>query len=153
MKRIKMLAILFLIGTMGIFAQKSLTTMTTAMVECAEVVQEVEDDLDMEIVHIQFDLVTNTEWKWTYRDLHKGWTYVIYAAGEYVKVADLDIKLKQLNIYTNEWEEVAEDVTSDFSGVVGVSPPITGRYAIGIKVAEFEDGYNNTHYYILIAHE
>ena len=143
-----MMMVLFLIGTMGLFAQ----TMQTTLSEATKVVIQVEEELDMEIVNITFDLTTSTEWKWTYRDLYTGWNYVIYAAGQMVKVADMDLRVMKKNA-NDDWETIEEDVLADFSAAVAISPEVTERYAIGVKVAEFEDGYTACNYYILIAHE
>lgn len=122
------------------------------MVEASEVVIEAENIIDQEIVHLQFDLILENDWKWTYRILHEGWSYFIYAAGERIMVKDLDMKIMVQDSESGEWYEVDKDEKTDFSAALYITPDKSKRYAFGIKIAQYKEGFSGTHYYIMIMH-
>ena len=150
-------AILFA-GVFGMFAQTNetyyeMTSIQRIMVQAAEEVVGAENELNMEIVRLEIDLILGTEWKYTFRTLSSSWTYFIYAEGEVGQVNDLDLKVMTMSSVTGEWEEVVSDVREDFGGMVIVTPTETRQYAIGVKIAEYDESYTGSHYFILVAHE
>ncbi len=160
MKKLVLIAGILLISLMT-FAQQSgnesydeITSIQRIMVQAAGIVKEAENngDLEFEIVHLQFDLILSSNWKYTYRVLSSNWTYVIYAEGETGMIEDFDVRILAEDAY-GEWEEVASDVKSDFGAMVAVSPSVPTNYAIGVKAASFSPGFAGGHYYLMIAHK
>lgn len=152
-----MITFLF-VGMIGLFAQTNKvynepTSIQRIMLQAAKHVMEAESELNLEIVHLQFDLIIGNEWKYTFRNLSNNWVYLIYAAGEKGQVIDLDLKILKRNIDSGEWEDVIIDESSKSDAGVLVSPNEFAQYAIGIKSAKYSEGYRGSHFFVLIAHE
>lgn len=159
MKKLLAMIILLVAGIVGMNAQTSgnaaideVTSIQRIMLQASEYVLACENDLQLEIVHLQFDLIIGNEWKYTYRTLSNYWTYVLYAEGEKGMVKDFDIKILKEDQY-GDWNEVTSDTKGDFGGMVAVTPLISTRYAIGIKAAAYEEGLSGGHYFLIVAHK
>ena len=88
-----------------------------------------------EIVRVEMDILHDE--KITYRILQEGWTYLIFAYGDY-RVSDIDIK---------------KDNSADPSALVEIKPYVSGNYAIKVKGYKYHIGYNSCHYGLIICHE
>jgi hypothetical protein len=151
-------AILFA-GVFGMFAQTNgndayteITSIQRIMLQASEYVMEAENNLELEIVHLQFDLIMGGDWKYVYRTLSKGWTYVAYAEGETAMVRDMDLRLMKQDPITEEWTEISIDTKEDFGGMCAVTVSETAQYAFGMKVATYESGFSGCHYFLFVAH-
>lgn len=157
MRKLAFIVAILFSGIFRLFAQPSdidePTSIQRIMVEAAEYVIQAENELNLEIVHLEFDLILQNDWKYMFRNLSSSWNYIIYTAGETGQVLDMDLKVLVLNEYTNEYDAVDEDVTYDRDAAIIVSPSKSAKYAIGVKAAEYSAGYSGSHYFILIAHE
>ena len=134
-------------------AIKKVTSIQRIMLQASQEVMDAENSLNMEIVHLQFDLINGTDWKWTYRTLHPGWIYAIYAAGENGMISDLDLRVEWQHPETKEWTLVQENTDPDNQALIIAKPqgaPL--RYAIGVKAAKYANGFSGGHYFILVAH-
>jgi len=130
-----------------------ITSIQRILLQASEEVLYAENTLEMEIVHLEVDLVLGKDYKYMYRDLSKGWIYLMYAEGENMMVNDLDMKILKQNAYTEEWEEVISDTREAFGAMCLVEVTESTRYAIGIKVAEYATGFSGCHYFLIIAHQ
>jgi len=151
-------AILFA-GVFGVFAQTNgndayneITSIQRIMLQASEYVMVAENELELEIVHLQFDIIIGNDWKYVYRTLSKGWTYIAYAEGETEMVRDMDLRLMKQDPVTGEWTEISIDTSEDFGGVCAVTVTETAQYAIGMKVAAYESGFTGCHYFLFLAH-
>ncbi len=124
------------------------TSMRPIMDKSEEIVDMIEDDLDMEIVRIEYDILSST--KTTIRTLSSDWEYGIVAFGDY-RFKDIDVKVyKKVDGY---WSLVEEDMDTSSIAVVNIKPSYTAEYKIEIKAYSFEEGYSVGHYGLIIAHE
>lgn len=164
MKKVLFWGILFLFS-LSVFAQGEykitegneaigkVTSIQRIMVEASQEVLDAENELNLEIVHLQFDLIRGNDWKWTYRTLYPGNRYVIYAAGESIMVKDLDLKIMWQHPDTKEWNLVHEDDRITPDAIAFAEPSGAAlRYAIGVRIPSYKEGWNAGHYYIMIAH-
>lgn len=108
----------------------------------------VEDNLEKEIVRLEYDILATT--KTTTRTLAKDWTYTIIAFGD-ERFEDIDIVVYKKS--GGAWVEVGRDTDSEDVALVEVSPKEQGEYKIEIKAYKFKEGYNVGHYGLIIAHE
>lgn len=108
----------------------------------------VEDNLEKEIVRLEYDILATT--KTTTRTLAKDWTYTIIAFGD-ERFEDIDIVVYRKS--GGAWVEVGRDTDSEDVALVEVSPKEQGEYKIEIKAYKFKEGYNVGHYGLIIAHE
>lgn len=112
------------------------------------IVNYVENELDKEIVRIEYDLLSTT--KTTTRILAKGWNYTILAFGDdYFEDIDVIVYRKS----NGAWVEVGRDADSEALALVNISPNTQGEYKIEIKAYKFKPGYDIGHYGLIIAHE
>ena len=101
-----------------------------------------------EIVRVEMDILHDE--KVTYRILQEGWTYLIFAYGDY-RVSDIDIEVyKETN---SGWSLVKKDNSADQSALVEIKPYSSGNYAIKVKGYKYHYGYESCHYGLIICHE
>lgn len=118
------------------------------MSRAADIVRYVEDEMDMEVVRMEYDILRTT--KTTTRILSSGWTYAIIAFGDY-RFKDIDVK-----VYRNvqgSWQLVDKDNDASAIAIVSITPQYEGEYLIEIAAYSFESGYEVGHYGLIIAHE
>jgi len=109
---------------------------------------ELVESKGLEIVRMEYDILKDQ--KETYRYLYEGWTYGVWAFGDY-RVEDIDVEVyKQVG---NEWSLIANDKDASSNAVVTVKPLYTGMYKIVVKGYKFAPGANGCHYGLLIFHE
>ena len=112
-----------------------------------ELVSYIENDMNYEIVRIEFDILSST--KSSVRTLSAGYDYTICAYGD-ERFKDIDIKVyvKQ----GGEWVYVDKDEDVSSTAVVSVTPSYTREYKIDITAYQFESGYSVGHYGLIICH-
>jgi len=133
-------------------AYNEIISIQRILLQASEEVLDAENEMALEIVHLEVDIVLGKEYKYIYRNLSKGWTYIMYAEGENVMVRDLDMKVLKQDPITDEWYDVGEDNKENFGAIFATKVEETARYAIGIKVAAYEEGFSGCHYFLMIAH-
>ena len=135
--------------SLDIYAQNSETTMKP-MIEDASVYIDTIEAHNYEIVRMEFDLVSASRPKETFRELHSDWTYSIWAFGDF-RFEDIDITVyKDVN---GKWEQVEKDNTSDNTAIVTFKPTSSGMYKIDVIAYKFKSDYTVGHYGLIIFHE
>lgn len=124
------------------------TSMVPIYRDARTYIDYIEDDLDKEIVRIEFDILRTT--KTTERTLSPGWEYGIFAFGDYT-MADIDIKVYKKVFGT--WTLIKSDTEDDRSAMVTISPTATEDYRIEISCYRFKGNYSVGHYGLIIFHE
>ncbi len=146
MKRFSLLAFM-LLAISSLYAQD--IYMCNILEVAAPIVEYIEVENSQEIVRMEFDIVSSGP-KFTYRDLHSGYTYGICAFGDY-RIEDLDIKVyKDVD---GEPVLVKKDIDSSDIAMIVVEPSSTGSYIIEISAYKFVEGYSVGHYGLIIFHE
>lgn len=142
--------ILFVLLAMAcnMFSGNYSTTMTPIMSKGEELVKYIENELDMEVVRMEYDILRTT--KTTTRILSPGWTYTIVAFGDY-RFRDIDIKVYRNN--QGSWQLVDKDSDASAVAAVNITPSYESEYLIEISAYSFESGYDVGHYGLIIAHE
>lgn len=149
MKRILFLSLSLLLFSINLcMAGDSSTSMTPIIDKADNLVSYIEQDLDMEIVRMEFDILRST--KTTIRTLSAGWNYAIIAFGDF-RFSDIDVKVYRK--VGGNWQIVEKDADTSAVAVVAINPPSDGEYLIEIKAYSFESGYDVGHYGLIIAHE
>lgn len=141
-----LLLILSLFVSSSIFSDYS-TSMFPIMNKSEGIVKMIENDLNMEIVRIEYDILSTS--KSTIRTLTNGWTYMIVAFGDF-RFRDIDIKVyRYVNGY---WQLIEKDMDAESVAAVSITPSYTEEYKIEISAYSFESDYNVGHYGLIIAH-
>ena len=153
--------LLGLILAVSVFAQREgneamneITSVQRILLQASESILEAENNLNQEIVHLEFDILRGTEYKYVARILHPGWTYTIYAEGESGMVEDADIKIMIQAPDTGEWHDVCKDEKDEPGGAfIQLQPPRALNYAIGVRIRRYAPGWSGAHYFFMIMHE
>lgn len=137
-----------------LFAFTTLTSaqdfsMSAILSEAAPIIELVEGEYNQEIVRMEYDIISSTT-KSSYRELVAGYTYGIFAFGDY-RIKDLDIRVYKS--VDGEWMLVKKDEEAQDPAIVFIEPSVTGTYRIDISAYEFEPGYSAAHYGLIICHE
>jgi hypothetical protein len=101
----------------------------------------------VEIVRVEFDLLFDS--KVSYRTLSQGYTYGIFAWGDY------RIKALVVRIYKKvdgEWKYYADGDESGNTSSVKFQTAATEEYKFEIKVLQFAEGYKAGHYGLVVFH-
>lgn len=147
MKR-KLFTFLMFFAFCGTAFAYSTASMRPIMDKSESIVEMIEDDMDMEIVRIEYDILSTT--KSTIRTLHDDYEYVIVAFGDY-RFKDIDVKVyRKVDGY---WTLIEQDTDASSVAAVTIKPSYTTEYKIEIKAYSFEDGYDIGHYGLIVAHE
>jgi len=136
----------------GNAAYDEITSIQRIMLQASEEVVTAENELGMEIVHLEVDLLIRDNHKYVYRNLSAGWTYLIYAEGEVGMVNDFDLKVMKQDPITEKWMEVCSDTRPDFGAICVIKVEETARYAINVSVGAYANNFTGCHYFILIGH-
>ncbi len=146
MKKI-MIFLMSMFVTSAIFAQSDIS-MLPIIKEAQEYIQLIEDDLNQEIVRVEFDIIFDS--KESMRKLYNGNAYSIVAFGDY-RVEDIDVSVYRRS-GTSGWTLVDKDDDESALAVASVTPDTTDDYKIVIKVYKYKSGYSAAHYGLLISH-
>lgn len=143
------LAMMMLFG-MSYAADKS-TSMKSLTAHGDALVSYFEDDKDLEVVRIEYDIIFSDNAKALTRNFSKGYTYYIMGFAD-DRVKDLDLELYRKNS-SGEWEFVDKDTETDSTPVLIYSVSQSGEYMIRIKAPSFSSGNKAAHYGLIIAHD
>ena len=107
-----------------------------------------------EIVRIEFDILKTD--KETFRTLSAGWTYDVYAFGDY-RFQDLDVSVYKLED-DGSHSSIPISTSSPHDGysrtaLVTIKPLITASYEIVIKANSYTSDNSGGHYGLIIFHE
>lgn len=126
------------------------TSMTPIMKDAEKLVTLMEDEHDLEIVRMEYDILRTS--KTTTRVLSKDWTYMIVAFGDF-RFKDIDVKVYRQSSKTGNWILVAHDEDESDTAIVTVTPEYDQEYLIEISAYQFNSGYEVGHYGLIIAHD
>ncbi len=144
----KLFIFIYLSATVSMYAGNNTTTMTPIMNRAEEIVKYIEDDMNLEIVRMEYDILRTS--KATTRYLSHGWTYMIVAFGDF-RFKDIDVKVYRKD--DGNWQEIGKDNDDSSVAIVYISPEQDAEYGIEITAYSFNEGYEVGHYGLIIAHE
>ena len=148
-KNLKNIVLTFMfMSTFTAAVAQSETTMTDIYERGNSIIEMLEDGHDMEIVRIEYDIVSSS--KSTVRTLYSDWTYTIVGFADR-RVADLDVVVYRKQ--GGRWVEVEHDTDTDNTPVVTITPSSTAEYKIEVSVAQFHEGESAAHYGLMICHD
>ena len=148
MKKFLLLFFALIIGANFAQAQRKDVTMVPVLEKSLSIIDLIENDHDMEIVRLEFDIVKSS--KDSYRTLTKNYEYTIVAFAD-DRVKDIDVALyKRVG---NEWIQVASDNDNSDIAVMSYTPTETANYKVVVSVYAFNSGYSAAHYGLIYFHE
>jgi hypothetical protein len=148
MKKFLLLFFALIIGANFAQAQRKDVTMVPVLEKSLSIIDLIENDHDMEIVRLEFDIVKSS--KDSYRTLTKNYEYTIVAFAD-DRVKDIDVALyKRVG---NEWVQVASDNDNSDIAVMSYTPTETANYKVVVSVYAFNPGYSAAHYGLIYFHE
>ena len=148
MKKFLLLAVIFVLAASSAHAYREDVSMYPVLKNSVDLISYIEEDLDMEIVRIEFDIVQTS--KETYRTLTSDYEYTIVAFGD-DRIKDIDVALYRYN--GKNWVLVKKDNDSDSKAVVTYQPSETANYKIVVTAYSFVRGYSAGHYGLIICHD
>ncbi|MBN2572323.1 MAG: hypothetical protein JXA68_09365 [Ignavibacteriales bacterium] len=122
----------------------------------AEAYMEVFESEGYEIVRMELDiLLTNKE---TFRTLQDGWSYGIFAFGDY-RFEKIDLRVYKM--VEGEWIELYEgDDQMGYEAIEGTNsvlikliPEVSAEYKFRVEALEYSEGYSGGHYGLFVFHE
>lgn len=113
-----------------------------------DVVKAIEES-EVEIVHIEFDLVFNDSSKEIYRNLTKDYSYGFLAYGDY-RIAKIGIELYKET--ETGWDYIKAGELSDGTMTLLYDVKETARYKIVLRALQMNEGYNVGHYGLVVLH-
>lgn len=156
MKHIYFFLISFLILNFSAFAQSEAdldnengTSMMPIINSLNEVVKAIEEN-DVEIVHIEFDLLFDDSSKDVYRNLTKDYTYGFLAYGDY-RIAKIGIELYKET--DTGWEYLQSGELNEGTMTLLYDVKETGSYKIALRALQMKEGYNVGHYGLVVLHD
>lgn len=124
------------------------TSMAPIISDAIGLINYIEDDLEQEIVRIEFDILQAS--KSTIRTFSSGYSYGIVAFGDY-RMEDIDVRVYRKS--GSSWVLVKSDTDADKTAMVVIQPSYFGEYKIEISCYKFKSGYTAGHYGLIIFHE
>jgi hypothetical protein len=126
------------------------TSMKPIISTLGEVVKAIEESGDVEIVHVEFDLVFNDSSKEIYRNLTKDYSYGFLAYGDY-RIAKIGIELYKET--DTGWDYIKTGELSEGTMTILYDVKETGRYKIVLRALQMNEGYNVGHYGLVVLHD
>lgn len=114
-----------------------------------EVVKAIEEN-DVEIVHIEFDLVFSDSSKEIFRNLSKDYSYGFLAYGDY-RIAKMGIELYKET--GTGWDYIKAGELSEGTVTLLYDVTETARYKIVLRALQMNEGYNVGHYGLVVLHD
>ena len=114
-----------------------------------EVVKAIEEN-DVEIVHIEFDLVFSDNSKEIYRNLTKDYTYGFLAYGDY-RIAKIGIELYKET--GKGWDYIQTGELSEGTMTLLYDVKETARYKVVLRALQMNEDYNVGHYGLIVLHD
>ena len=108
-----------------------------------------EDVQEMTITKINSALLTKSSNSMSYTaKLYSGNKYVVYAFGD-ARISDTDLTVYRKSS-SGEWLQVKKDADTSNLAIVSFDCNTTGEYKFEIKAYEFEEGYSQGYYGLII---
>jgi hypothetical protein len=114
-----------------------------------EVVKAIEEN-NVEIVHIEFDLVFSDNSKEIYRNLTKDYTYGFLAYGDY-RIAKIGIELYKET--GKGWDYIQTGELSEGTMTLLYDVKETARYKVVLRALQMNEDYNVGHYGLIVLHD
>lgn len=156
MKKLYFLFISLVILSFSTFAQSGSeldnedgTSMKPIITTLDEVVKAIEEN-DVEIVHIEFDLVFEGSSKEIYRNLTKDYSYGFLAYGDY-RIAKIGIELYKET--ETGWDYLQSGELNQGTMTLLYDVKETARYKIVLRTLQMNEGYNVGHYGLIVLHD
>lgn len=156
MKKLYIFLISMLVASASAFSQSGSeldnekgTSMMPIIHTLNDVVKAIEDK-DVEIVHIEFDLVFKDSSKEIYRTLSKDYTYGFLAYGDY-RIAKIGIELYKES--SKGWDYIQSGELSQGSMTLLYEVKETARYKIVLRALQMNEDYTVGHYGIVVLHD
>jgi hypothetical protein len=124
------------------------TSMKPIINSLDEIVNAIEES-DVEIVHIEFDLVFEDSSKEIFRNLSKDYTYGFLAYGDY-RIAKIGIDLYKES--DSGWEYIKSGELADGTMTLLYDVTETDRFKIVLRALQMNEGYNVGHYGLVVLH-
>ena len=156
MKKLSFILIYFFFVSFSAFAQtgseldnENGTSMMPIINTLNDVVKAIEEN-DVEIVHIEFDLVFEGSSKEIYRNLTKDYTYGFLAYGDY-RIGKVGIELYKAT--DNGWDYIQTGELDQGTMTLLYDVKETGSYKIVLRTLQMNEGYNVGHYGLIVLHD
>jgi hypothetical protein len=157
MKQLSIILIYLFILSFSAFAQSESeldnekgTSMMPIISTLNDVVKAIEESGDVEIVHVEFDLVFDDSSKEIYRNLTKDYSYGFLAYGDY-RIAKIGIELYKET--DTGWDYIKTGELSNGTMTILYDVTETGRYKIVLRALQMNEGYNVGHYGLVVLHD
>jgi hypothetical protein len=134
---------------MRVSAQNAETTMKPIMQDAMIYVDTIEAH-NYEVVRMEFDLVSKTKNKETFRQMSTDYTYSVWVFGDF-RFDDIDVAIYQ--DMNGSWKQVAKDNSAESNALVTFKPEVDGMYKIEVIAYKFKPDYSIGHYGLIIFHE
>lgn len=155
MKKLCFLSITMIVLSFSAFAQSGVeldnengTSMMPIINTLNDVVKAIEEN-DVEIVHIEFDLLFEDSSKEIYRNLSKDYTYGFLAYGDY-RIAKIGIELYKET--ETGWEYLQSGELNEGTMTLLYEVKETDRYKVVLRALQMNEGYNVGHYGLVVLH-
>lgn len=156
MKQLSLFLITTLIISFSAFAQSGSeldnengTSMMPIVNSLIDVVKAIEES-DVEIVHVEFDLLFDDGSKEIYRNLTADYSYGFLAYGDY-RIAKIGMDLYKES--GSGWEYISSGELSDGTMTLIYAVKETARYKIVLRALQMIEGYNVGHYGLVVLHD
>jgi len=134
---------------MRVSAQSIETTMKPIMQDAMIYVDTIEAH-DYEVVRMEFDLVSKSKNKETFRQMSTDYTYSVWVFGDY-RFEDIDVAVYQ--DVNGSWQQVSKDNSAESNALVTFQPKVAGMYKIEVIAYKFKPDYTIGHYGLIVFHE
>jgi hypothetical protein len=124
------------------------TSMKPIINSLSDIVNSIEES-DVEIVHIEFDLVFDDSSKEIFRNLSQDYTYGFLAYGDY-RIAKIGIDLYKES--GSGWEYIQSGELNEGTMTLLYEVKETARYKIALRALQMNPGYNVGHYGLVVLH-
>lgn len=125
------------------------TSMMPIINTLSNVVKAIEES-DVEIVHVEFDLLFDDRSKEIFRNLSKDYSYGFMAYGDY-RIAKVGMELyKQTE---TGWEYIQSGELSEGTMTLIYEVKEAAQYKIVLRALQMNEGYNVGHYGLVVLHD
>jgi hypothetical protein len=156
MKQLSLFLIISLTFSFSSFAQSGSeldnengTSMMPIVNSLTEVVKSIEES-DVEIVHIEYDLLFEDSSKEIFRNLTTDYAYGFLAYGDY-RIAKIGIDLYKES--GTGWEYLQSGELSEGTMTLLYEVKETARYKIVLRALQMVEGYTVGHYGLIVLHD
>lgn len=125
------------------------TSMMPIVNSLIDVVKSIEES-DVEIVHVEFDLLFDDGSKEVFRNLSADYTYGFLAYGDY-RIAKVGIDLYKET--ETGWEYIKTGELNEGTMTLLYEVKETARHKIVLRALQMVEGYNVGHYGLVVLHD